>query len=252
MRRCARAIGWMVLACALLLLAGAVNADPVRIAVAANFAGVAQELGRRFAADTGHVPTFVFGSTGKHYAQIVNGAPFDMFLAADAERPRLLEQQRLIVAGTRFTYAVGHIVLWSAREDYVDDAGAILADGTFRRLAVAEPDLAPYGRAARQALTALGHWQRLVPRIVRGKNVSQAFGFVSTGNAELGIVAASQVAAREGDSPGSVWVIPLDLYEPIEQQAVLLRDGRAGRSFIAFLHSAAARALIRAHGYESS
>ncbi len=252
MRRCARAILWMALACAALFVVSAVKADPVRIAVAANFAGVAQELGRRFEAETGHVPTFVFGSTGKHYAQIVNGAPFDVFMAADAERPRLLEQQRLIVADTRFTYAVGRIVLWSVREDYIDDAGAVLADGTFRRLAIADPDLAPYGRAARQALTALGHWQRLAPRIVRGKNVSQAFGFVSTGNAELGIVAASQVVAREGDRPGSIWVVPFDLYEPIEQQAALLRDRPAGRSFIAFLRSDAARAVIRAHGYGSS
>lgn len=252
MRRCARAILWMVLACALLFAAGIAHADPVRIAVAANFAGAAQALGRRFEAETGHVPTFVFGSTGSHYAQIVNGAPFDVFLAADVERPRLLEQRRLIVAGTRYTYAVGRIVLWSARENYIDDAGAILADGAFRRLAIADPDLAPYGRAARQALTALGHWQRLAPRIVRGKNVSQAFGFVSTGNAELGIVAASQIAGRDGGWPGSAWVIPSDLYEPIEQQAVLLRDAPAGRSFIAFLRSDAARAVIRAHGYGSS
>lgn len=249
MRRRARAILSMVFACA---LSSAACADPVRIAVAANFAGAAQALGRQFEAESGHAPTFVFGSTGMHYAQIVNGAPFDVFLAADVERPRLLDQQQLIVPGTRFTYAVGRIVLWSMRENYVDDGGAVLAGTTFPRLAIADPELAPYGRAARQALIALGHWQRLAPRIVRGKNVSQAFGFVRTGNAALGIVAASQVAALGGAAPGSAWAIPVDLYEPIAQQAVLLRDEPAGRAFIVFLRSDAARAVIIAHGYATS
>jgi len=226
-----------------------VRADELRVAVAANFAGVAQILGRQFEAETGDVAILVFGSTGKHYAQIRNGAPFDVFLAADVERPRLLEEQQAIVAGTRFTYASGRIVLWSADDTLVDSEGAVLEQAQFHRLSIADPDLAPYGRAAREALGALGYWERLEGRIVRGKNVSQAFQFVSTRNAELGIVSASQVLS--GDN-GSTWVIPQSLYEPIEQQAVLLRDRPAGRSFLAFLKSKTARAVIRANGYGTS
>jgi len=226
-----------------------VRADELRIAVAANFASVAQLLGRQFEAETGNVAILVFGSTGKHYAQILNGAPFDVFLAADVERPRLLEDQQAIVAGTRFTYAFGQIVLWSADDTFVDSEGAVLEHAQFRRLSIADPELAPYGRAAREALVALGYWGHLEGRIVRGKNISQAFQFVSTRNAELGIVSASQV--RSGDN-GSTWVIPQSLYEPIEQQAILLRDRPAGRSFLAFLRSETARAIIRANGYGTS
>jgi len=228
------------------------GADELRVAVAANFAGTAQMLIRQYEAETGHVVTQVFGSTGKHYAQILNGAPFDVFLAADVERPQMLEAQRKIVAGTRFTYAFGRIVLWSANGELVDPQGAVLEHGNFHRLAIADPKLAPYGRAAKEALVALGYWAHLKDRIVRGKNISQTFQFVSTRNAELGIIAASQVLSSENSQTGSLWVIPESLYTPIEQQAVLLRDRPVGRSFLAFLKSAAARAIIRAHGYGTS
>ncbi len=225
------------------------RAGELRVAVAANFAGVAQQLGRQFEAETGHVVTLVFGSTGKHYAQIVNGAPFDLFLAADVERPRLLDAQQYIVAGTRFTYAFGRIVLWSADESLVDAHGSVLEDGKFHRLSIADPALAPYGRAARQVLIALGHWERLSGSIVRGKNISQAFQFVSTGNAQLGIVAASQILFAGSSRRGSFWIIPKSLYAPIEQQAVLLIDRPVCREFLAYLQSEAARAVIEANGY---
>jgi len=238
-----------VLIAALSLRVAPAKADELRIAVAANFAVVAQQLGRQFEAQSGHVVTLVSGSTGKHYAQIRNGAPFDVFLAADVKRPQLLEQQQKIVAGTRFTYALGRIVLWSAIDTLVDAEGAVLEHGAFRHLAIADPDLAPYGRAAREALIALGQWTRLERRIVRGKNISQAFQFVSTGNAELGIVAVSQVLAGGNSRRGSTWIIPESLYAPIRQQAVLLRDQPAGRSFLKFLCSEAARTVIRANGY---
>lgn len=226
-----------------------VRADDLRVAVASNFAGVAQKLGRQFERETGHDVTLVFGSTGKLYAQILNGAPFDIFLAADAERPRLLEKQGKIITGTRHTYAVGRIVLWSADDTFVDPEGTVLGRGQFHRLAIADPVLAPYGRAAREALIALGDWTRLKARIVRGKNISQVFQFVSTGNAELGIVAASQVLSDDGNRRGSLWIIPESLYAPIEQQVVLLRDRPAGRAFLSFLSGEAARAVIRANGY---
>ncbi len=229
-----------------------VRADNLQVAVAANFAGVMQELSRQFEAEAGFGVTLVFGSTGKHYAQILNGAPFDVFLAADIERPQLLEEQGKIIAGTRFTYAFGRIVLWSAIGKLVDPEGAVLGHGQFHRLAIADYELAPYGRAAREALIALGHWTRLENRIVRGKNVNQAFQFTSTGNAELGIVAASQVLPGGNGQSGSTWVIPESLYTPIEQQAVLLRDRPAGRAFLAFLKSENARALIREYGYGTS
>lgn len=225
------------------------GADELRVAVAANFARTAQILGRQFEAETGHEMILVFGSTGKHYAQILNGAPFDVFLAADAERPGLLEAQRKIVAQSRFTYAFGRIVLWSADDHVVDPEGLVLGQGRFRHLSIADPGLAPYGRAAREALIALGYWDAVAARIVRGKNVGQAFQFVSTRNAELGIVSVSQVVANDY---GSAWEIPGSLYAPIEQQAVLLRDRPAGHAFIEFLKSTAARSVIRANGYGTS
>jgi molybdate transport system substrate-binding protein len=231
-----------------LLIAGLMpaEADELRVAVATNFAGTARILGRQFEAETGHDAIFVFGSTGKHYAQILHGAPFDVFLAADAKRPGLLEAHKKIVAGSRFTYAVGRIGLWSADEQLVDPQGLVLGQRHFRRLSIADPELAPYGRAAREALIALGHWNDLEARIVRGKNIGQAFQFVSTRNAELGIVAVSQLTAHDR---GSAWIIPDSLYAPIEQQAVLLHDRPIGHAFLEFLNSSAARTVIRANGY---
>jgi molybdate transport system substrate-binding protein len=190
------------------------------------------------------------GSTGKHYAQIRNGAPFDAFFAADADRPMRLEQEVRIVPGSRFTYAIGQLVLWSPDAGLVDPGGAVLQSDRFRHLAIANPDLAPYGAAARSVLQALGLWDALAPKLVRGENIGQTFQFVISGNAELGFVARSQLEAPGRAPAGSSWPPPRDLYPPIEQQAVLLRDSPASRAFLAFMR-ARARAIVRAYGYDS-
>jgi molybdate transport system substrate-binding protein len=228
----------------------AAPADDVRVAVATNFAAPVQAIVARFAESTGDQIVPVFGSTGKHYAQIKNGAPFAAFLAADAERPALLEKQGVAVAGSRFTYAVGRLVLWSPRAGYVDCNGAVLADGDYRHLAIANPALAPYGRAAQEVLQARGAWRTLQRgRLVRGEDIGQAFHFIESGNAELGFVAYSQVK-RPGHLPvGSWWEVPQALYRPIEQQAVLLHENPTARAFLAFLRGQAARAIITDYGY---
>jgi molybdate transport system substrate-binding protein len=222
------------------------RADELRIAVASNFAQPMTALVSYFESNTAHQVVLSSNSTGKHYAQIRQGAPFDVFLAADRERPERLEQDGLAIPGTRFTYALGRLVLWSPREGYVDKNGTVLRAGDFRHLAIANPKLAPYGRAAREVLTARKLWTSLQPRIVRGENVGQAYQYVHSGNAELGFVAASQLRAGNG----SRWTVPADRHAPIEQQAVLLRDRGPARAFLAFLRSEAALKIIRGYGYD--
>jgi len=217
----------------------------LRIAVAANFAPTLEQLAEDFRRQRPLAVTLVPGSTGKHYAQIRHGAPFDAFFAADAARPERLEQEGRIVPGSRFTYALGCLALWSPDPDRIDADGRVLAGDGFRRLAIANPRLAPYGRAAREVLEGLGLWSRLQPRLVRGENIAQAFQYVASGNAELGFVARSQVV----DRPGSRWLPAPVSHAPIVQQAVLLRDSEAGRAFLDFVRSPAARARIRAAGY---
>jgi molybdate transport system substrate-binding protein len=220
--------------------------------VASNFAGAFGELESEFESETGHRLLPSFGSTGKLYAQIEHGAPFEVFLAADAERPRRLEQTGRTVSGTRFTYAVGRLVLWSARDDLVDPDGAVLESRNLGRLAMANPQTAPYGAAARQVLERLGLWSRLAPDVVRGENVAQAFQFVATGNAELGFVALSQLGTADAARQGSRWEVPGELYEPLEQQALMLQQGRgsaAAAAFLQFLRSPRARSIIERAGY---
>jgi molybdate transport system substrate-binding protein len=224
-------------------------AAEIRVAVASNFQPAMLALNQQFESGSDHRLTLIFGATGKHYAQIVNGAPFDVFLAADAERPRRLEQESLAVAGTRFTYALGKLVLWSPRSGYVDAQGRVLEHSDFRHLAIANPRLAPYGLAARQVLQALGLWQRLNERLVQGENIGQAYQFVESGNAELGFLAWSQVQGPNVPATGSLWLVPQQLYQPIEQQAVLLRDTAAGRALLRFLRSPQALKIIADHGY---
>ncbi len=219
-----------------------------RIAVASNFQAAMRDLARRFETTGGRSVSLSFGSTGKQYAQIVHGAPFAAFFAADAERPRRLEEDDLAVEGSRFTYAVGRLVLWSPEPGYVDPQGKILEHGRFRHLAVAQPKLAPYGEAARQVLVARGLWNRLEGRLVRGENVAQAYQYVASGNAELGFVAYAQIALDDAPK-GSFWEVPQTLYSPIEQQAVLLKENEAARKFLAFVASEEGRAIVRAHGY---
>jgi molybdate transport system substrate-binding protein len=224
-------------------------ADEVRVAVATNFIGAMDALVERFEATNAHTVLVSSGSTGGHYAQIKNGAPFEAFFAADTERPRLLEAEGLVVPGSRFLYAVGRVALWSARADYVDGDGTILSTGDFRHLAIANPELAPYGAAARDVLTARGLWDRLQPRLVNGQDIGQAYSFVQTGNAELGFVAWAQLKQPHREIAGSYWLVPESLHRPIEQEAVLLRDVPAARALVEFIKSADAREIIRSFGY---
>jgi len=225
-------------------------ADTLRIATAANFVPAMKELARRFQERTGHRVALSPGSTGKHYAQIRNGAPFDAFFAADVERPRRLEEEGRIVPGSRFTYARGRLLLWSPQPGYVDPDGAILRGGSFRHLALANPRLAPYGLAARQVLQQLELWQSLSPLMVRGENAGQAYQFVASGSAELGFVARSQVTRPDTQLPGSFWSVPETLHDPIEQQAVQLTKSPAAAQFLELVRGAEGRALIQSYGYQ--
>jgi molybdate transport system substrate-binding protein len=225
-------------------------AAEIRVAAASNFARAMISLASDFEENSGHKVKLVFGSTGKHYAQIHNGAPFDVFFAADIKRPRLLEEQGIAIAGSRFTYAKGKLILWSHMPNYVDSEGEVLRHGSFEHLAIANPNLAPYGRAAREVLKYHGLWDEMKQKVVRGENIGQAFQFVSSGNAELGFVAFSQLKNIDEPIAGSYWEVPQSLYTPIEQQAVLLTDNEAGRSFISYIKSKPALKIISNHGYE--
>lgn len=229
------------------------HADEVQVAVAANFTAPMQQIAALFEKESGHKASLAFGATGKFYAQIVNGAPFEILLAADDETPARLEKEGLGLAGSRFTYAVGKLVLWSANVDLVDGAGAVLKTGNFKHLSLANPKAAPYGAAAIEAMTRLGVLAELQPRIVQGENISQAHQFVVSGNAELGFVALSQVYKDGKLSGGSMWAVPANLYEPIRQDAVLLVKGRdkpAAAALLAYLKGDKARAIIKSYGYE--
>lgn len=232
------------------LLAFATQAGEVRVAVASNFTATANVLSEAFREKTGHRVVLSPGSTGKLYAQIVHGAPYDVLLAADVERPRRLEESGLTVPGSRFTYAVGRLVLWSPDPGRVKGGARALSDPGAVRLAIANPEVAPYGIAARQTLEALGLWASYRDRAARGENVAQAFQFVASGAADLGLVADSTSSAADG----SRWEVPRDLYGPIEQQAVLLqraRDRIAASSFLTFLRTEAAAEIIAAAGYDA-
>jgi molybdate transport system substrate-binding protein len=227
---------------------GSAQAGQALVAVAANFAAPMQRIAEAFGADTGHVLTLTAGATGALYAQIRAGAPFDVLLAADTETPARLLAEGLAVAGSGFTYATGRLVLWSPQPGRVDADGAVLAGGRFRHLALANPKLAPYGRAAMQVLQRMGLAQSLAPKLVRGQNVAQAYQFVASGNAELGFVARSQVIGADG----SAWPVPSSLHEPIRQDAVLLRQGAANpaaQALLDYLRGPRAQAVLRAFGY---
>lgn len=225
------------------------GAEEVRIAVAANFTEAAKEIATLFERKSGHRPLFSFGSTGQLYAQIAQGAPFDVFLAADQARPEKATAEGLAVPGSRFTYARGRLVLYSREAGRVEGQRSLLGGG-FDKLAIANPETAPYGAAAIEAMKALGSYDKLAPKLVRGNNIAQTFQFVATGNAELGFVALSQLAVDRG---GSRWLVPAGLHAPIAQDAVLLergKDNEAARAFLAYLKSEPARAVLARHGYE--
>lgn len=245
-----------ILALTALLLAlspARASAAAVQVAVAANFTVPMRAIAAAFERATGHSVQLAFGATGKFYAQVKNGAPFDVLLAADDTTPARLEREGIAVAGSRFTYATGRLALWSAKPGFVDDQGAVLKQGAFRHLAIANPRLAPYGAAAVEALDALGLLPRVRVRFVQGESIGQAFQFVDTGNAELGFVALAQVFANGRLERGSAWIVPRTLHQPIRQDAVILAHGRdnpAAWALIRFMKQDSAGAIIRAYGYE--
>jgi len=243
----------VLLAC----LAGAsfaARADEVTVAVAANFTAPMKLIAVDFEKDTGHKVVASYGATGKFYAQIKNGAPFEVLLSADDETPAKLIREGAGVTGSQFTYAMGTLVLWSAKPAIVDGAGAVLKNGAFDHIALADPKLAPYGAAAVASMKALGVYDSLQPKLVTADNIGQAYQFVSSGNALLGFVALSQVL-KNGQIQGSSWVVPANLYTPIRQDAVVLDKGKgkpAADALMKYLKSEKAKAVIKSFGYELS
>ena len=228
-------------------------AEEVRVAVATNFLATAKEIITHFEQDTAHVVVVSSGSSGKLYVQIKNGAPFDVFFSADVDRPALLEEEGFAIRGSRFTYAVGRLTLWSADSDLIDKNGkTVLSDGTFEHLAIANPKTAPYGTAAQRTLQALGLWGQVKDRLVQGENIGQTFQFVFSTNAELGFVALSQVLDGKINGAGSRWDVPEGLHDPLRQQAVLLLNGQgndAARAFLSYVKGPKALNVIQRFGY---
>lgn len=242
------------LACGLM---GAAQADEVQVAVAANFTAPMQKIAAAFEKDTGHKAVLSFGATGKFYAQIRNGAPFGVLLAADDETPARLLKEGMGVTGSAFTYAIGQLVLWSSQSGVVDEQAVVLgalASGKLSgKMALADPKLAPYGAAAMQVMDKRGLTDKLRPHFVTGENIGQTFQFVKTGNATLGFVALSQVMVDGKISTGSAWVVPANLHDPIRQDALLLKTAEANpaaKALLQYLRTDAARAVIRAYGYQ--
>ncbi|MEL0166649.1 MAG: molybdate ABC transporter substrate-binding protein [Pseudomonadaceae bacterium] len=227
-------------------------ADEVQVAVAANFTAPMQDIAQAFEQDTGHRVVAAFGSTGQLYAQISHGAPFEVFLAADAATPARIEQDKLAVSGSRFTYASGALALWSADANLISDGEQLLRSGNFQHLAIANPKTAPYGLAATQVMQQLGLSAALAGKLVEGQSIGQTYQFVASGNAELGFVALSQVYRNGEITTGSAWQLPAGLYEPIHQDAVLLdkgADNPAAAALLSYLKGERAAAIIRSYGY---
>ena len=232
-------------------VASAVRADEISVAVAANFTAPMQQIAAAFEKETGHKVQAAYGATGKFYAQIKNGAPFEVLLSADDEIPARLIKENAAQAGSQFTYAIGKLVLWSAKSAIVDGAGAVLKNGGFDHLAIANPKLAPYGAAAVEVMKGLGVYESIQPKIVTGESIAQTHQFISTGNALLGFVALSQVL-KDGKMEGSAWIVPAKLYAPIRQDAVILEKGKAKPAAVAlmqYLKSDKAKAVIQSFGY---
>lgn len=243
----------VALGVALALTAGVAAANDVHVAVAANFTAPAKELAPMFEAATGHKLVLSFGSTGMFYGQIKNGATFDVLLAADAKTPKKAIDEGYGVPGSSFTYAVGKLVLWSSDAKKVPADGAkLLASGDYNKCAVANPKLAPYGLAAYETLEALKLKDKVQPKFVEGDNIGKTFNFVKTGNADIGFVALSQVFKNGKMVSGSGWVVPGELYNPIYQDAVLLKQGKeaaAAKEFLKFLQGPEAAKVKAAYGY---
>ncbi len=236
------------------LLMARADAEEAMVAVAANFSGAMNALVSAFEDQTAHSIQTVFGSSGRFYAQIKNGAPFHVFLSADQEKPQALIDEQLASANSRFTYAIGSLVLWSADSDLVDADGAVLREGNFVRLAIANPTLAPYGAAALEVLENLNLQAIVQGKIIRGANIAQAHQYVSTGNTEIGMVALSQVVVDGKIARGSGWIVPANLHTPIRQDAVLLSQAEnnvAAREFLQFLRSTQGKQIIESFGYQT-
>lgn len=236
-----------------LLAIATARADEVQVAVAANFTAPMQVISVLFERDTGHKASLAFGATGKFYAQIVNGAPFEVMLSADDATPAKLIKEGHAVAGSAFTYAVGKLVLWSTDPKLIDAKGEVLKKANFKHIAFANPKAAPYGAAALQVMNKLGVTETLKPLFVQGENISQTHQFVSTGAAELGFVAYSQVIKNGQFGSGSGWLIPGNLYDPIRQNAVILAKGKdkpAAVALLNYLKGEKAQTVIKSFGYE--
>ena len=230
-------------------------ASEIRIAVASNFYPTMKAIVEEFELESNESSkinkiVLIPGSSGKHYAQIKNCAPFDIFFSADKVRPVLLEKEGIVEYESRFTYALGKIVLWSPTNGFVDSEGQVLYDNNFRFLAIANPKIAPYGIATKETLISMGLWNNMGKKVVRGENIAQAFQFINSGNAELGFVSFSQLMSPNFSLVGSFWEVPKSLYNPIEQQAVLLRDSLLGRNFMEFVQTDKALNIISKFGYD--
>lgn len=228
------------------------SAAQTQVAVAANFTAPMQKIAAEFEKDTGHKAVLSFGATGKFYAQISNGAPFEVLLSADDETPARLEKELLAAPGTRFTYAIGKLILWSPRAGFVDARGNVLKNGDFEHIAIANPKTAPYGAAAVEVLKRIKLFDALQSKFVQGENIAQTYQFVSTGNAQLGFIALSQVYLDGKVASGSGWIVPDSLHEPIRQDAVMLAKGRhnpAAKALADYLKTAKAKGIIQAFGY---
>ena len=247
----------LTLAVASTLFFVAAQAGEVTVAVAANFIAPMQKIAQAFEQDTGHKAQLAFGATGKFYAQIKNGAPFALLLAADDETPARLEKEGLAIAGTRFTYATGRLALWSKQSNLVDDKGDVLRSKSFEKLgvykiAIADPKLAPYGAAAMEVINKMGVQANVVPKLVQGESIGQTYQFVSTENAQLGFVALSQISVDGHITQGSAWVVPQNLHTPLKQDAVLLNAGKdnpAAAALLKYLQGDTAKAIITRYGY---
>ena len=246
-----------LLSCLILALCfcGAASSAEVSVAVAANFTAPMQKIAAAFEQDTGHKAVLAFGPTGRFYAQIKNGAPFQILLSADDETSERLVKEGVGVAGSTFTYAIGKLVLWSKRAGLVDAKGEVLKAGKFDKIALADPKLAPYGAAAVETMRKLGVLTALSPKFVQGESIAQAYQFVATENAALGFVALSQVVADGRVTQGSAWIVPAELHSAIRQDAVVLalgKDNAAATALMAYLRGEKARAIIRSFGYDLS
>lgn len=229
------------------------NAESARIAVASNFAPAMKALKEKFESQSDHRIVLAFGSTGKHYAQIMHGAPFDAFFAADSRRPKLLEDTDKTVKKSRFVYALGHLVMWSPDKSLVEQGLEALTQPQVKYIAIANPKLAPYGFASKEVLQKVQQYEKLKSKFVFGENINQTFQYVVSGNAQIGLIALSILKASSKisgtDKKGNYWQVPQDLHSPIAQEAVLLSNNLAASEFFAFLQSPTAKALIQAYGY---